>query len=320
MTGPRHPALGALLIVLASALWGCWSIVFRTAESLTSSSSPGASLSASSETAVVFIVMLVTMGPLALVTRRRQVAAAAAVAAVVPATRDGRAWGLLLVLGLTDAANALCFFQAMQRTTVAIAVLCHYLAPVIVALLSPVVLGEPRRRSTLWALGLSLAGLVLLLQPWGHISADDAAGAALAALSAVFYALSVFLGKKLSLSSSFSSFELAAWPKLTSVPVIVLAAVFSAGGFVVEPGPLAILVVGGLVCGSLPLLLFYAGLARLQASQVSVLTLVEPLVAVLVGVVVWGEPLAAVGVIGGVLVLAGAGLIARASRAPVLPS
>lgn len=317
MTGPRHPALGALLIVLASALWGCWSIVFRTAESLTSSSSTGASLSASSETAVVFIVMLVTMGPLALFTRRRQVAAAAA---AVAATRNGRAWGLLLVLGLTDAANALCFFQAMQRTTVAIAVLCHYLAPVIVALLSPIVLGEPRRRSTLWALGLSLAGLVLLLQPWGHISADDAAGAALAALSAVFYALSVFLGKKLSLSASFSSFELAAWPKLTSVPVIVLAAVLSAGGFVVEPGPLAVLIVGGLVCGSLPLLLFYAGLARLQASQVSVLTLVEPLVAVLVGVVVWGEPLAAIGVVGGVLVLAGAGLIARASRASVLPS
>lgn len=306
MRGPTHPGAGAFLIVAAAALWGCWSIVFRSAEAASQ-----APLSASTETAVVFIVMLVTVAPLAFGARRHQVALGHA------PRRTGRAWAVLLLLGLTDAANALCFFEAMQRTTVAIAVLCHYLAPVIVALLSPVILGEPRRRSTLWALALSLGGLVLLLRPWGQVSAADVEGAALASLSAVFYAASVFLGKRL--LSSFSSFEIAAWPRLTSVPVLVGAALLSSSGLAVEWRPLLILMVGGLVCGSLPLLLFYAGLARLQASQVSVLTLVEPLVAVMVGVVVWGEPLVLLSVVGGALVLGGAFLIARAGRT-ALPS
>jgi drug/metabolite transporter (DMT)-like permease len=303
----RRLDLGTVLVVAAAALWGCWSIVFRSAEA--SSSRP---LSAAMETAVVFLVMLVAMAPLALWTRRSAVQVGTA------ATRPARAFLVVGALGVVDALNALCFFEAMQRTTVAIAVLCHYLTPVIVALLSPLVLGEPRRRSTLVALALSLAGLVLLLQPWGRVSVADVEGAALASLSAVFYAASLFLGKRL--ITTFSTWELAAWPKLASVPILVLAAAFASGGLALELAPGLILVVGGLVCGALPLWLFYAGLSRLQASQVSVLTLVEPLVAVLVGVVVWGEPLAAVGVVGGALVLWGAGIIARAGARDAVPS
>jgi drug/metabolite transporter (DMT)-like permease len=307
VTGLRRLGLGTFLVVAAAALWGCWSIVFRSAEA--SSSRP---LSAATETAVVFFVMLLTMAPLAIWTRRRDVRAGTA------ATRPGRALVVVGVLGVVDACNALCFFEAMQRTTVAIAVLCHYLTPVIVALLSPVLLGEPRRRSTLVALALSLAGLVLLLQPWGHVSADDVEGAALASLSAVFYAASLFLGK--TLVTTLSTWELAAWPKLTSVPILIVAAVLSSGGLALEPIPGLILVAGGIVCGALPLWLFYVGLARLQASQVSVLTLVEPLVAVLVGVLVWGEPLAVIGIVGGALVLVGAGIIARAGASDAVPS
>ena len=86
------------------------------------------------------------------------------------------------------------------------------------------------------------------------------------------------------------------------------AGLVASDGFVVELRPLLVLIAGGLVCGSLPTVLFYAGLQRIAASQASVLTLCEPLVAVVVGVVVWGEAL------GGGFVLGGAVIIARAQR------
>lgn len=304
---PRRFGLGSFLVLAAAALWGCWSIVFRTAEA--SSSRP---LSAATETAVVFLVMLVALAPFAVWTRRR------AAQSGLARPRSRRAFAIIGALGVVDALNALCFFAAMQRTTVAIAVLCHYLTPVIVAVLSPMVLGEPRRRSTYSALGLSLSGLILLLQPWGKVSAADVEGAVLASLSAIFYAASLLLGK--ALFTSFSTWELAAWPKLTSVPILVVAAALSAGGLALDVKPGLTLVVGGLVCGALPLWLFYAGLSQLQASQVSVLTLVEPLVAVLVGVLLWGEPLALMGVVGGALVLVGAVIIARAGARAGDPS
>jgi drug/metabolite transporter (DMT)-like permease len=210
---------------------------------------------------------------------------------------------------VSDALNALCFFAAMQQTSVAIAVLTHYLTPLFVALLSPVVLGEPAKRSTWGALALALSGLLLLLRPWTAVGAGDVVGAGLGALSAVFYAVNVFVGKRL--FDRFDAFEIAAWPKLTSLVVLAVAAVIAGGG-VPSAAAIAVLVVGGVVCGALPTVLFYAGLQRIKASQASVLTLMEPLVAVVVGVVVWGEALHPLGVLGGLCVLGGAFVIARA--------
>ena len=310
MTGPTRFVTGALFVVFAAALWGCWSIVFKNAEA--SSSVP---LPASRETAVVFIVMFVTMSPLALASRRRAtlLASSSSSSSSAPLSqRTSRDWALLLVLGVTDAANALCFFQAMQLTTVAIAVLCHYMAPVIVATLSPSILGEPRRASTFVALALAVPGLALLLQPWGESAHGDVVGALLALASAAFYAANVFIGKKL--FSRFTTIEVATWPKLTSMPVLVISAVVISGGMAVEWRPLVWLIVGGVVCGALPGILFNAGLRRLQAGQASVLALMEPVVAVAVGVLWWHEHFGRVAALGATLVLVGAVVIARAGN------
>jgi DME family drug/metabolite transporter len=280
------PLLGSALVIAAAALWGCWSLAFKNAERL----SP--SLSAATESAVVFVVMLVTMVPFAVFARRRAVARGT----VSATSRPRAAWLLLLFLGLSDAGNALCFFGAMQKTSVAVAVLSHYLTPLFVAALSPWVLGEPARRSTWGALFLALSGLVLLLRPWQAAGGDDVVGALLGASSAVFYATNVFLSKRL--EGPFDAVEIASWPKLTSTIALVVVAV----------------ALGGLLCGALPTVLFYAGLRRTQASQASVLTLVEPLVAVVLGVVVWGEALHATGVVGGACVLVAAAWITRAGR------
>jgi DME family drug/metabolite transporter len=295
------PLPGSALVVAAAALWGCWSLAFKNAERL----SP--SLSAATESAVVFVVMLVTMVPFSVVMRRRAVAAGT----VSATTRPAAAWALLLFLGISDAGNALCFFGAMQKTSVAVAVLSHYLTPLFVAALSPWVLGEPARRSTWGALCLALSGLVLLLRPWSAAGGDDVVGALLGASSAVFYATNVFFSKRL--EGHFDAVEIASWPKLSSTVALVVVAV-ALGGLAPTTPALLVLVLGGLLCGALPTVLFYAGLRRTEASQASVLTLVEPLVAVVLGVVVWGEALHVTGVVGGACVLAGAAWIARASR------
>jgi len=304
---------GSALVVVAAALWGCWSLYFRTAEGL----SP--SLTAATESAVVFVVMAAAMVPLAVLSRRGVTAGDAGGdpegdeggdpgVAVAPSSRARGAWALLLLVGVVDAGNALCFFAAMQRTSVAVAVLSHYLTPLLVAAAAPWVLGEPARRSTWGALAVALSGLVLLLRPWATPGAHDVEGALLGAASAVFYAGNVFLSKRL--QDRFDAAEIAGWPKLSATVVLVAFAVV-AGGPLPSWTALAVLAVGGLVCGALPTVLFYAGLRRIPASQASVLTLMEPLVAVAVGVVVWGEALSGLGVLGGACVLAAAGWIAR---------
>jgi len=63
----------------------------------------------------------------------------------------------------------------------------------------------------------------------------------------------------------------------------------------------------------LPLLLFYEGVSRLEASRVGVVSTVEPVVTVTLGAVLLGEQVTVFVVAGGVLVL-GAVVLARGNR------
>ena len=77
---------------------------------------------------------------------------------------------------------------------------------------------------------------------------------------------------------------------------------------------LGVIAAGAVVIGAGCGVAFTAGLLRIGSARAAVLTFLEPVVAVIVGATVWGEPLGAQAVLGGALVL-GAGLqVARQAR------
>jgi drug/metabolite transporter (DMT)-like permease len=274
----------------AAALWGLWSVPLRSVERYQA-------MPAASESFVVLLVMFASVLPLSF-------------RGLWPRARPLSSWVLLGCLGVSDALNVLCFFWAMQRTNLAVAVLTHYLAPVFVAVLAPVLLGERMGRRTWGALGLSLLGLSLLLEPWRQ-APGSWGGALLGAASAVFYAANTLMAKRL--QRFFSSTEILAW-HLPPALLLLLVCV-PPGGLAIAVAPLAILVVASLVLGALAGLAYLRGLESVQASHAAVLTLIEPLVAVGIGVTVWGEAPGAVGALGGGLILWGASRVLREDRA-----
>jgi drug/metabolite transporter (DMT)-like permease len=284
---------GTLYIAAAACLWGLWSLFFKSAER----AAEAVPVTAQVEAVVVLSVMLLALLPRALCDRHR-------------APRRSRAeWTRLAIVGSLDGLNFWCFLLAMQRTTVAIAVLTHYLAPLVIALLAPFALREPWRLRTFAALALALLGLVLLLQPWAHPpTAQELSGAALGAASALCYGTSVVIQKTLVVR--FSAWELGAFSKPVALMVLLLA-MPSTRDLALEPMPLAWLAAGGVLCGALPLVLFFMGLGLTTASRAAVLTLCEPLVAVLVGAVVWRESLGPWSAMGASFMLVAAWWIAR---------
>lgn len=298
-----------LLVAAAASLWGMWSLCFRNAERIATSP-----LSGATESLVVFASMGLMLAPFAWRTRGHN--------------RSRRAWTLLMLLGVVDGFNVLCFFSALQHTTVALAVLTHYLAPLIVALSAPLVVGERWRARTFFALAISLVGLLLLLQPWtlvargANASPSSLVGPLLGATSAFFFAGTVLIAKLLQNEASgearFSIFEVGALPKLPACVVLAVAAAVQGGpaALTVELPVFGLLLAGTVAFGTVPLVMFYVGLARTPVSQASVLTLCEPLVAVVVGVVAWREVPGALALVGGALVVAGAGAIALSDSSP----
>jgi drug/metabolite transporter (DMT)-like permease len=154
---------------------------------------------------------------------------------------------------------------------------------------------------------VSLCGLVLLLEPWTARAAGNWTGAALGAASAVFYAASVMFGK--GLQRWFSVSEVLAFHMAAALPMMWLFV--PAGGFAVGLPAYAVLIAGGLIGGVLANVIFLRGLQRVPAQQASVLTLIEPVIAVFTGAVVWAEVPGPMSLAGAGLVLGGAWLVIR---------
>jgi drug/metabolite transporter (DMT)-like permease len=226
---------------------------------------------------------------------------AALVASLRRARRSAAAWALLVACGVTDAGNYICYFGALDRGPIALAVLTHYIAPVVVALLAPVILREPLTRVTVIALIVSLCGLGLLV---GGAAEGSLITAALGAASAIFYGLNTLATKKA--LDDFAASELLAYHCAISAGLVALFA----GSAPPVPAFLWSPIAGALLLGACGAALFYVGLGRIPANRAAILTYLEPLVAAVVGYVAFSEPLGLPGIAGGALIVAAGAAVA----------
>lgn len=242
-------------------------------------------------------------------------------------TRDAFAlwrnrWGLLG--GVCTALYQVAFFAAVLKAGVALGTLVTIgSGPFLTGVLSAVLLKQRPSRAWVVATSTAVFGLVLLTLDGAFRPDVDLVGVALALVSGLGYALYTIAGKKLIgeghnsntvMASSFSLGGLLLVPVLLTQPLAWLA---TAAG-------IALALYLGLVTTTVAYLLFGRGLRVLDAGPVTTLVLAEPVVATLLGVLVLGERLGAIGWIGCAFVLAGLALqgvvSSRVSSARVVES
>ncbi|MBI2392975.1 MAG: DMT family transporter [Deltaproteobacteria bacterium] len=280
-------------VAIAATAWGTWSLFLRPA-----------SIDPRWASAIMLAVVALASAPTLLRNGARGPSEG-------PPRRPSE-WWAIVGLGVFDAANAALFFSAMAVTSVAVAVLSHYLAPVFVAAVAPSVLGTPRARRALPLTALALLGLALVLEPWkvGSSIGKPVLGAMLGAGSAVFYATNVLITKRV--GPRFTAEEQLVYHAVLSAVLLAIVAVVVRAPLPTLRG--AALVATASVCiGAVAGLLFLQGLKRIRAEHAGMLTFLEPLTAVVVAWLAWGERPGFSAAIGGTLVL-GAGVFSL--RAP----
>jgi len=278
----RHRQLvGALVVAFAAASWGTWPVIVHAVGKV-------GYVSAAVFSAVLMAVMTLASLPVALVDRKRVRASVGE-------------WALVAWLGVSDALNVFCFFGAYRHTSVAVAVLTHYLTPLFVALAAPIFLRDRFRAEIGACVVVALAGLTLLLRPWGEgLSASDIRGASLGAASAAFYASNVIVNKRM--ARAFSAGELMFFHGLVATPLLGWM-VPTTEWASVNMAALKWVALAALGPGAASGILFVWGLQRIPASVASSLTYLEPLVAVALGAVVLGQTLGWTSALGALLVL-----------------
>ncbi len=275
---------GVAMVTVAAASWGTWSLFLRPT-----------GLPAFVISPIVFAIMALVTFPLTL----RE----------APARWDRRTVLLLAGNTVSDALNVITFFAALTYTTVAIAVLTQYLAPIFIALAAPRVEGT-HTRGARPAAALALSGLVLMLEPWRGAADGVLIGAALGATSAVAYAANVFIVRRL--AERLGPARVMSYHSALAAVVMLPLAV---GGLAtVSLLDFGLLAAGASTVGALSGVVFIAGLTRIGAARTAVLTFAEPVVAVAVGVLVWAEPMRPLAVLGSAFVLVAGIHVARQAR------
>lgn len=246
----------------------------------------------------------VSSGELALY---RAVMAAALVGGFLLVTRQKLSLGsikkellLLLLSGAAMGINWILLFEALKKTTVSLATLSYYFAPIIVMAVCPILFKEKLSAKQIICFVMATAGLVLITGTAGGGS-NDLLGIAFGLGAAIFYATVMLLNKFIKgvagLHRTFIQFLAAA--------VVLLPYVAFTGGFGLGRldgiGWGALLILGLLHTG-ITYCMYFSALKELPGQTAAILSYIDPLVAVAVGFFM-NEKMTAIQIIGGLLIL-----------------
>lgn len=200
-----------------------------------------------------------------------------------------------------------CYFKTIVLTSLSVASILLYTAPAIVVVLSAFLFHERLTAKKIVCLVVAFAGCVLVTGVFGGVGAGLSVKGILIGLGAgLGYALYSIFGRY-AIERGYSSFTISFYTFLFSViGTLPLVKVKTIVDKIVETGTVKnLLLIGGLALIStvLPYLLYTLGLMQVENGKASIMASVEPVVATLLGILLFGESLSAPGVLGMVLVL-----------------
>lgn len=210
------------------------------------------------------------------------------------------AWRSFVILGFLLALGWALFFQAMKFIPIGSAVLLNYNAPVFVALLAPITLREKISRATLYALALSVVGILLIFSAQDFQFRDRGFVGVVSALSAGFvYALYVVFSKKT--LANFSGYSVAFYTYFVSS--VFLAPFLIQVDLSISLSSWMLLILLGVSNTAFAVTLYLTGLRLIRAQEAAVLTYIEPVSAMMFGYLLLDQQPTPTMVAGGILIL-----------------
>lgn len=212
--------------------------------------------------------------------------------------------GVLALLFLSGAAmgfNWIFLFTAYRYTTVALSTLAYYFSPSLVVIFSLILFREPLSlRQILCFLG-STAGLVLIVGLRGGGSSDGT-GLLFGLLAALLYTVVVLCNKRAGAVDGVTR----TWVQLAAATAVLVPYVALTGGFHIGSLDLTgwgnLLVIGVGFTGLL-YTVYFSSISVLPGQHAAVLSYLDPAVAVLVSVFFLREPITALQLLGGAMIL-----------------
>ncbi len=214
----------------------------------------------------------------------------------------GRELPLLLASGIAMGINWILLFQAYRYTTISAATLSYYFAPVIVTVASPLLFHERLTAKQIICFVMSTLGLVLIIGTGGGEETAGITGILFGLGAAVFYAAVILLNKFIKNVAGIQRTILQMLAAVvTLLPYVALSSGFNLN--LLDSTGWACLLTVGLFHTGITYCLYFSALKDLTGQEAAILSYIDPLVAVIISVLLLGEPMTLMQLIGGALIL-----------------
>ena len=220
----------------------------------------------------------------------------------IPFANIKREVPLLLASGVAMGINWILLFEAYKYTTVSVATLSYYFAPVIVTVVCPILFKERLTGKQIVCFVMSSLGLVLITGIGDIGGGSDFLGILFGLGAAVFYATVILLNKFIKnvegIHRTFLQF-------LSAIVILIPYVIMTSGVTLGNLNGLgwANLLIVGLIHTGVTYCMYFSSLKELPGQKAAILSYIDPLVAVLISVTILGESMTVWQVIGGILIL-----------------
>ncbi|MBQ1995889.1 MAG: EamA family transporter [Clostridia bacterium] len=220
----------------------------------------------------------------------------------IPLKKIKREVPLLLASGIAMGINWILLFEAYKYTTVSVATLSYYFAPVIVTVVCPILFKEKLTVKQIVCFIMSTVGLVMITGVADSGGESNVKGIMFGLGAAFFYASVVLFNKFIrnvdGIHRTFLQFIAAI---LVLLPYVIFTSGITLGGMNTK-GWVNLLIVG-LIHTGITYCMYFSSLKELPGQKAAILSYIDPLVAVVISVTVLGETMTLWQIIGGALIL-----------------
>lgn len=220
----------------------------------------------------------------------------------IPFREIGKEVKLLLLSGAVMGVNWILFFQAFRYTTVSLATLSYYFAPVVVTVASTVLFREKLTGMQILCFIMSTLGLVLITGTVGLSGGRDMIGVLFGIGAAFLYATVILLNKFIKNVDGIHRTLLQFFAAIAVLAPYVALSGGSTLGTLDGKGWISLLVIG-LIHTGVFYCVYFSSMKELPGQKTAILSYIDPLMAVIVSVAILGEPLTWIQAIGGLMIL-----------------
>ena len=211
---------------------------------------------------------------------------------------------IFIIAGIFFALDLICWHWSVKLTTVSKSTFLSNLAPVVVIIFALVFLKERYSKFFFIAVIFSLSGMILLLGESFKFNKQEFLGDLLGILTALWYGSYIITISQL--RKNFNTTSIMFFSGLvTSIILIIVSLIFEQKFIPQSLNTILILFLLGFICQFLGQAFITNSLAYLPASTSSLILLIQPIAATVLGYLFFQEKLTLVQFIGSILILIG---------------